>query len=201
MVPFEGRWLRPEEEDELEIELPEDIEEQIKIRTYRIDEKFDEQAPRLAGALLWLAVNYYKIYLKDGLKDPPYMQKWMDDYWKKNDSYTSFIAERLENPMISIACKECKSSGQSPEDEKTACKKCDGKKFVDEIDTTKSLAAYDLYPEFKRWFYETYPNKRKDQMPDKKKFTTIMSGKDKLKEQHKRRWWGVALRKVNQLEE
>ena len=198
MVPFEGRWLRPEEEDELDIKLPEDIEEQIKIRTYRIDEKFDEQAPRLAGALLWLAVYYYKIYLKDGLKDPPYMQRWMDDYWKKNDSYTSFIAERLENPIISIGCKECK---EMDDEESKGCIKCGGKRFIDEIDASKSLAAYELYPEFKRWFFETYPNKKKDQLPDKKKFTTIMSGKDKLKPQHNRRWWGVALRKVNQLEE
>ena len=100
--------------------------------------------------------------------------------------------------------KETDSDGRpcNPDlQEKKSCIKCMGSGFIDEIDITKSLAAYDLYPEFKRWFWETYPNKRKDQMPDKKKFTTIMSGKDKLKEQHKRRWWGVALRKVNHLEE
>jgi hypothetical protein len=126
------------------------------------------------------------------------MQRWMDDYWKKNDSYTSFIAERLENPIISVGCKACK---QMDDEECKSCIECEGKRFKDEIDTSKSLAAFELYPEFKRWFFETYPNKKKDQLPDKKKFTTIMSGKDKLKPQHNRRWWGVVLRKVNHLEE
>ena len=190
--PYEGRWLRPEELDKLDFELPDDIEEQIKLKTYIMDEKFDKNIPKLASALLWLAVNYYKKYLDEGLKDPPYIQKWMTDYWRKNDSFTAFISERLENPKISVACKKC---------EEDSCDYCKGTKFVEEIDTEKSLTATELFPEFRRWFIETYPNKKRDQIPDKKKFTNIMSGKDKLNPQVNRRWWGVALRRINNLEE
>lgn len=195
MVPYEGRWLRPEEIDKLDFKLPDDIEEQIKLKTFVMDGDFDRHIPNLANALLWLSVQYYKIYIKEGLKDPIYMQKWMNDYWKKNDSYTSFIAERLENPMISKECKECK------EDDSSKCSHCYGKKYIEEIDVTKSITASELYPEFKRWFYETYPNKKKDQIPDKKKFTAVMSNKDKLKPQNNRRWYGVVLRKVNGIDD
>lgn len=197
MIPYESRWLRPEEIDNLDFEFPEDIEEQIKIKTFAMDEKFDDNIPKLAGALLWLAVQYFEIYIKEGLKDPPYIQKWMEDYWKKNDAFTSFIAERLENPIISVECKDCKDLS----DEESNICKCNGKRFVDEIDASKSITASELFPEFKRWYQETYPNKKKDQIPDKKKFTSIMSNKDKLNKQVNRRWWGVALRKINHLED
>ena len=194
MVPYESRWLRPEEIDKLDFELPEDIEEQIKLKTFVMDGDFDKNIPTLANALLWIAVQYYETYLEEGLKDPPYMQHWMDDYWKKNDCYTSFIAERLENPMVSVECKSCKNNGEN-------CKECNNKGFVEEIDISKSITATELYPEFRRWFYETYPNKKKDQLPDKKKFVSVMSNKDKLKPQHNRRWYGVVLRTVNSFEE
>lgn len=194
MVPFESRWLRPEEVDKLDFELPDDIEEQIKMKTFVMDGEFDRHIPNLANALLWIAIQYYETYLKEGLKDPKYMQNWMDDYWKKNDSYTSFIAERLENPIISIECKTCQGKVEN-------CSECQGKGFVEEIDTTKSITATELYPEFKRWFFETYPNKKKDMLPDKKKFTSVMSNKDKLKPQHNRRWYGVVLRKINSLDD
>ena len=195
MVPFEGRWLKPEEIDKLDEPFPEDLEEQIKIKTFKMDEKFEDQIPRLAGALLWVAVYYYKIYLEKGLKNPPYVQRWMDEYWKRNDSYTSFIAERLEQAFVNISCKEC------TEETREACPKCKGNGYTKEIDMDKSITATELFPEFKRWFFETYPNKKKDQFPDKKKFITIMSGKDKLKKQHNRRWWGITLRRVDNLED
>jgi len=192
MVPYEGRWLRPEEIDKLEFELPDDIEEQIKLKTYIMDEKFEDNIPHLANALLWLAVNNYKKYLDEGLKDPVYIQDWMTEYWRKNDAFTAFISERLENPKITVACKKC---------EDDSCEYCDGTKFVEEIDKEKSLTATELFPEFRRWFIETYPNKKREHIPDKKKFTNIMSNKDKLKPQINRRWWGVALRRINNLEE
>jgi len=192
MVPYESRWLRPEELEKYNKEFgefPKDIEEQIENKTFVMDGNFEKNIPRLASALLWLAVDYYKIYKKEGLKDPPYMQKWMENYWKKNDSFTSFIYERLENPKI---IKECCIEEK--------CKKCGGKNRYEDIDETKTLTATELYPEFKRWFYETYPNKKKDQLPDKKKFSNIMSNKDKLGTQISRKWHGVALRIVNNLD-
>jgi phage/plasmid-associated DNA primase len=201
MVPYESRWLRPEEVDKLDFELPDDIEEQIKLKTFVMDGEFDRHIPSLANALLWIAVQYYEVYSNEGLKDPPYMQKWMEDYWKKNDCYTSFIAERLENPMISVECDKCKGHKGDSIESPSICDKCNGTKFIEEIDIQKSITATELYPEFKRWFFETYPNKKKDQLPDKKKFTSVMSNKDKLRPQHNRRWWGVVLRKVGGIDE
>lgn len=181
MVPFEGRWIRKGENFHVE----ETHEEQVKAKTYWMDERFEDNIPRLASALLWLAVSNYKTYRKEGLTPPKYIKDWMTDYWKKHDPHISFITEMLENPKIKKECTVCEGSGES-------CKVCNSKGYVEEIDMTKSLTATDLYPTYKKWFKETYP-----QVPvvPKPRMVEILSTPDKLKKQRERRWWGVTKRK------
>lgn len=184
-IPFEGRWLKADEGEGSQ--LPDDIEEQIKLKTYKMDDRFEDNVPRLAAALLWLAVYYYKKYRKEGLGMPQYIKKWMNDYWKKHDPYTAFINEKLENPKIEKKCDRC----QLLEDV-SRCSKCKGEGIIEEIDVTKSLTASEIYPEFKRWLKETHPH---TQVITRGKFIDIMSTKDKLKKQKERRWWGISLKK------
>ena len=182
MIPFEGRWLAPEEDPE----LTDDIEQQIQLKTYKMDDRFEDNIPRLARALLWLSVNYYKKYRTEGLETPPYIQKWMDDYWKNHDPYLRFIAEKLENPKVVATCNACVIS-PNPD-----CVKCAGKGKYETIDSTKSLTASEIYPEFKRWLRENHPD---IQLVPQSKLSDILSNKDKLGKRRDRRWWGVALRK------
>ena len=160
MVPFEGRWIKP---DETRFSVPETFEEQIKAKTYRMDPRFEDQIPRLAAALNWYCIQNYKVYLKEGLQKPKYIQSYMNDYWKRNDPYTAFIDENLEIP-----------------------KKPDGT-----VDDNKYITATDLYPVYKRWFKNSYPN---FQMVQKARLTTFLSTGDRLGKQRQRRWYGYALR-------
>ena len=181
MVPFEGRWIRADED----VDVCEDIEDQIKNKTYRMDNRFEDNIPRLAGALLWLAVQYYKKYIKEGLSNPPYIKKWMNEYWKKHDPYVSYISENLENPLIKKECKKCTAISREK------CSFCSGSGEIDEIDSEQSVTSTEIYPEFKRWFIATHSQKPVPQP----KFTDIMSDPKKLGKQHKHRWWGVRIKK------
>lgn len=195
MIPFECRWLRPNEIDDWEKEnnmkFPEDPEEQIKIKTFIMDDDFDKNINKLAHALLWLAVNNYKYYKLKKLKNPPYMSQFMTDYWRTNDCYVAFIQENLENSYINVKCKACEDKS-----DEEGCEECDGERFIKEIDINKSVTATQLHSVFRKWYFEAYPNKNKFQLPDRAKFIKIMSSKDKLGEQSKRRWWGIYIKET-----
>jgi len=183
MIPFEGRWLKPDEGTF----IPDDIEEQIKLKTYQMDDRFEDNIPRLAGALLWLSVFSYKSYRQEGLILPPYIKSWMNNYWKKHDPYIAFISEKLENPKLEKKCDRCALLANPDK-----CTKCSGRGIIQEIDVTKSVTATEIYPEFKRWLKETHPHM---QVVPKGKFMDMLSTKDKLGKQKDKRWWGVCLKK------
>ena len=113
-IPFEGRWIRPGEN----FKVPETHEEQVKEKVYWMDERFEDNIPKLASALFWLAVKYYPKYRGEGLIPPKYIKDWMADYWAKNDPHISFISEMLENPKTKIKCETCGGEG---------CELCDDK--------------------------------------------------------------------------
>ena len=71
-----------------------------------MDERFEDNIPKLAGALLWLAVKHYKAYRREGLTPPQYIKDWMTEYWKKHDPHISFITEMLDNPKVLKECEE-----------------------------------------------------------------------------------------------
>lgn len=127
MIPFEGRWLKSEEEDKTPI--AETFEEQVRNKTYRMDPRFEEHIPRLASALNWLCIQNYGKYLREGLKRPSYIRKFMEEYWSKNDPFSAFIDENLEIP-----------------------KKEDGL-----VDDKKYITATDIYPLYRSWFKQNYP--------------------------------------------
>ena len=161
MIPFEGRWLKPEEEEKTPI--AETFEEQVKNKTYRMDPRFEENIPRLASALNWLCIQNYSTYLREGLKRPSYITKYMDEYWSKNDPFSAFIEENLEVP-----------------------KKEDGM-----TDDNKYITATDIYPKYRSWFKQNYPNFKP---VEKSKFTSFMCAPDRLGKQRSRRWHGYSLR-------
>ena len=188
MIPFEGRLIRNGENFHVE----KTHEAQVKAKTYWMDERFEDNIPKLASALLWLAVKYYKSYRKEGLTPPKYIKDWMTDYWKKHDPHISFITEMLENPKIKIECPSCKD-----EEIEIDCEECKNSKMIEEIDMSKCITASQIYPIYKKWFRETYP-----QIPvvPKPRMVEILSTPDKLKKQKDRRWYGIVIRKQTPVE-
>lgn len=128
MIPFEGRWLKPEEAEKTPV--ADTFEEQVERKTYIMDPRFEDNIPRLASALNWLCIQNYSKYLKEGLNKPTYIRQYMDDYWERNDPFTSFIEEVLDIPK--------RENGL--------------------VDDTKYITATDLYPKFKSWFKSNYAN-------------------------------------------
>ena len=86
--PFLGTWAD---------DAPKTEEEQIKTWTYKNDPMFAEKIPQLATAMLWLMVEYYPLYIAEGVRDvPPIVKKYTDNYWKSVDKYYQFAADKME---------------------------------------------------------------------------------------------------------
>ena len=185
MVPFEGRWIRKDED----FVVPETHEDQVKAKTYWMDERFEDNIPKLASALLWLAVRYYEVYRKEGLTAPKYIKDWMTDYWTKHDPHVSFITEMLENPKIKIECADCKNH-------ELDCKKCNNSRLITVTNMEKYITATDIFPIYKKWWRETY----QDKSVNKSRMIEILSTPDKLGKQEKKRWYGVVVRRQNPVE-
>jgi phage/plasmid-associated DNA primase len=199
MIPFEGRWIRKDED----FDVPETHEGQVKAKTYWMDERFEENIPRLASALLWLAIKYYKIYRKEGLIAPKYIKDWMREYWTKHDPHISFITEMLENPKVKVPCESCDGDDtvtieiDGMEETEGVCQCCDGTGMIEKIDTSKSVTATEIYPIYRKWFRETYPQV---QVVPKPRMTEILSTPDKLGKQKNRKWYGVTVRRHQPVE-
>lgn len=205
MILFEGQWLKPSEAKAKG--LPEDIEEQIKLKTYVMDDRIENDIPRLASALMWLAVKYYAVYREEGIENPPYVTRWMEDYWKRHDPFNAYISERLDNAVTRVKCNHCNNvlgeetptEGADPSPDLEGCEHCN-KGYVEKVDSKQYITASDIFPDFKRWMKETYPSQK---AINKTRMTEILAAKDKLGKQRDRRWYGYKLKEyeINMLGE
>lgn len=88
IIPFRSTWSSG---------APETLEEQRKMRHYKIDTKFEEKIYNYSRAWLWLAVHYYPKYAKVGLANKPVeVIKETQLYWDRADYYNSFRNTWLE---------------------------------------------------------------------------------------------------------
>jgi len=162
-IPFESRWVKPSEPAYKDIK--ETFEEQVQQKLFKIDPTFEKNIPKLASALCWMSVQNYALYKKEGiLQRPAYLQKYLDDYWSKEDPYVAFINECLEEP-----------------------KNADGLH-----DLSKYLTATDIYPVYKKWFKTNYSNHKVIEKP--KFTTFMSSGDSRLGKQRGRRWYGWSIK-------
>ena len=162
-IPFEARWVKPSEP--IYKEIKETFEEQVEQKLFKIDPTFDKNIPKLASALCWMSVQNYALYKKEGiLQRPAYLQKFLDDYWSKEDPYVAFINECLEEP-----------------------KNADGLH-----DLSKYVTATDIYPIYKKWFKSNYPNHKS--IEKSKFTTFMSSGNGRLGKQRSRRWYGWSIK-------
>lgn len=121
VIPFLSTWVK---------NAPKDPEERYRTRTFQMDPHFEDRIKFLMPAFLWILVEYYPIYAKEGLIDPPIIQETTDNYWKSTDVYYQFVEERLEEVY--------KPNG--------------------ERDAGASVLLSKMYSEFKNFMMENYSN-------------------------------------------
>jgi phage/plasmid-associated DNA primase len=146
----------------------ENIEDQFKFRRFKIDKNFEHKIPNLAKGLLWMMVRYYPFYTRERLEFPLVVQDAIEEHWRKNDPYLLFIEEKIEHSYKDIDKKE--------------------------INTDTNLSMTDLYPVFKEWFKQNYPNRNVPTLPQVKD-DLQMSGR--LGRQSKRNnWSGIRIKGI-----
>lgn len=87
-MPFLSTWSN---------NAPDDEEEQKEQNLFKKDPNFSKKIPTLAPAFLWLCMQYFPIYKKEGIANPDIVKQHTEKYWKDNDIFSQFISENIEN--------------------------------------------------------------------------------------------------------
>lgn len=110
-------------------DAPAEEEMQFQTRTFPMNPFFERQIPEMAKAFMWILVQYYPRYLKEGLKVPPVVEQATTEYWAENDIYQHFLSEML--------VRATNDKGDP--------------------DPSITVLHSEVYREFKNWFKESYP--------------------------------------------
>jgi P4 family phage/plasmid primase-like protien len=89
-IPFGSVWSK---------DAPDDIEEQYRTRTFKVDSTFEEKLSGMASAILWVLVQYYKEYCSVGLTEPDIVTEASQKYWDENDIYILFKRECIKQSI------------------------------------------------------------------------------------------------------
>lgn len=87
IIPFLSTWSD---------DAPDDPEEQFKTKIFKRDPYFEVRIPQLAAPLLWVLIQYYPTYIKEGLKEPKLVKDYTRKYWEDQDYYQQYIDNCLE---------------------------------------------------------------------------------------------------------
>jgi len=125
IIPFLSKWVD---------DAPENEDDQMRERRFKRNNEFKSEIPSMAPAFMWLLVDYWKYYVKEGLKQPDIVTRTTQEYWEENDVYKQFESEYVE-PAVIIS-----NNGEK------------------KIDTNSYVNLSEYYRDFKFWFKESYPN-------------------------------------------
>ena len=154
-LPFLSKWVE---------NPPETEEEQKKQRRFLLDPFFEDNIPSLAPAFMFLLVQYYPIYIREGIIDPQIVKDTTEQYWRENDPYQNFHEEMVVEAKIRGATGE------------------------ESIDMGASLTFTDLFGAFKSYYRDHYPGAP---MPNSTQAKSHFEKRMGL--QRNRRWFGVRL--------
>lgn len=137
IFPFLSTW----------VDDPEEAKRQYgHDRFFKLDPMFDRKIARFAPAMLWIMVQYYPIYIAEGVrKTPEIVQKHTKKYWEETDTYFQYIADNVEVAVTKEGYK----------------------------DESQKLNVNQLYSSFKIWYKNAYP--RSKNMPNMPKFKKELS--------------------------
>lgn len=125
VLPHISKWVKPEL-------APKTLKEQYEKHLFPIDDQFEDRIPYLGGAFIWLLVNYYKFYAKEGLKIPEIVKRRTQEYWETSDIYNQFTGEKIEQVKLQ-----------------------DGK-----VDDSVRLAIAEVYSSFRLWYLDNFGKNR-----------------------------------------
>ena len=165
---FQGREIIITFSSRWVVDPPATLEEQYKQRLFKRDETFTKKIRSHTQAQIYLMFKYFPIYKREGLRNniPECILKVTLLHQHNNDPFYNFIQEKVEIKYLN-------------EDEKIR-------------DNSISMSATDLYPFYKRWFMQCYPN---TPIIDQIRFKTEMIGESHLGRQiYNGRWAGVAIK-------
>ena len=89
VLPFDSTWVSKEM-------APDTEEEQNRQRIYPKDPFFENEIPFMAPAALFVFVEMYTVYARDGLTQPSRVTFATENYWNNNDIYGLFSEECIE---------------------------------------------------------------------------------------------------------
>lgn len=146
---------------------PKNENEQREKRLFQKDKFFEKQIPSMAPAFLWILVEYYAIYMKEGLTDPACVIEETDKYWKDHDEYQMFVDECLQ--FYSVLDKK----GEKKE----------------LFNKNECITMKDIYEKFKFWYATCFPSKK--DIPDQMKVEKALILK--IGKMKGNRWYGYRI--------
>ncbi len=157
VIPYLSVW---------EDNAPESIEEQYEKRIFKADHHFENKISQLVQAFLWLLVQYYKRYTKEGLVIPAVITEYTNKYWEENDTYTLFRNDRIEVVLIKGSVTDDKPEGDK--------------------DTTVGIEISKVFRHFISWYKENMSGETLPKRPTVVAELTRRWGKPQ-----DGKWWGI----------
>jgi hypothetical protein len=128
IVPYLSTWSK---------NAPLTEKEQFEQRLFPMDRNFSKKIPGMAPAALWVFVQFYADYKKNGLNKPTIVKEVTEKHWEENDVYNLFTNECIVPSIIPNSVTPENPSGTR--------------------DQNSKISLSDVYSEFKFWFNDAYP--------------------------------------------
>lgn len=77
-------------------QAPTDEKEQWEKKVFPIDLDFEKKVPKMIQPMLWILLQEYALYKKEGLKTPEVVTKATQLYKESNDKFSQFLDEKFE---------------------------------------------------------------------------------------------------------
>jgi len=135
VLDYESKFVKPKDLDKYPV--PEDEEEQFKMKRFKADPSFMRKLPELAPYFIWILFERFKHYKKNGLKEPVEVQMSTNAYRAMNDVYLQFVDDRIRK----VTPEEIKADVNQ-------------EKYF--------LKIGDLHDEFIEWYHENHSSYTKE---------------------------------------
>lgn len=90
-VPHNSQYVENAPIDELE---------QWLTSKFPRDNYFDEKIPNFLEAYLWIIMNNYENYARNGLQEPAVVAEYTANYWRENDIYNLYAKDRISLSVL-----------------------------------------------------------------------------------------------------
>ncbi len=127
---------------------PTDLKEQFEKGKFKVDRLFSQRIPAIAPAGLWVLVQKYADYKKNGLVEPEAVSKATRQYWEESDIYLHFTKECIDHVYLPNTQTSENPKGQ--------------------LNMNMGLTVPEAYNSFRFWIRDTYPDIKVPNQPEMK---------------------------------